>query len=93
MKQADFAVGDTVKVITQDLIEHKTQKTPFEGVVISLRGQDENRTFIVRRIATGQIAVERIFALGAPNIESVKVVKKSSVRRAKLYYLRSKTNK
>lgn len=93
MKQADFAVGDLVKVIVQDLVEKKTIKTPFEGIVIALRGNQENRTFTVRKPATGGIAVERIFSLEAPNIESVKVVKKGDVRRAKLYYLRSKANK
>lgn len=89
MKTIDFNVGDTVKVTTQDLVEQKT-KTPFEGVVIALRGNQENKTFTVRRQALAGVAVERIFSLSAPNIESVKVVKKGNVRRAKLYYLRKK---
>ena len=90
MKQADFGVGDSVKVIVQDLVEKKTIKTPFEGIVIALRGTQGNRTFTVRKLATGGIAVERIFSLDSPNIESVKIVKSGDVRRAKLYHLRSK---
>jgi len=90
MIKIDFNVGDTVKVITRDLAEQKTAKTPFEGIVIALRGIRENRTFTIRRQASQGVAVERIFSINSPNIENVKVVKTGKVRRAKLYYLRNK---
>lgn len=85
-----FQVGDIVKVITRDIEEDKLHGAPFEGVVISMRGYDNNRSFTVRKIATDKVAVERIFPLNSPHIQSVKVVKSTEIRRAKLYYLRNK---
>ncbi|MBI2327494.1 50S ribosomal protein L19 [Candidatus Curtissbacteria bacterium] len=88
MQKATFNVGDTIRVYTKDLSDQKLSKTPFEGIVIALRGQKENQTFTVRRNASAHVSVERIFPLDSPSIESVKVVKKGDVRRAKLYHLR-----
>jgi len=85
---ANFKVGDIVKVIFNPPVGAKTKPTPFEGMVIALRGQGANKTFTVRKIASNKIAVEKIFPLGAPVIEKVDVVKSTRVRRAKLYYLR-----
>lgn len=86
-------VGDIIKVTTRDPRSSKVHATPFEGVVISFRGEGENKTFTVRRVAQGNIAVERIFPFASPLIENIKVVKKGvKVRRAKLYYLRKKLN-
>ncbi len=85
-----FKVGDTVRVITRNPQDNKVHATPFEGVVISLRGQEVNKTFTVRKIATDKVAVERIFPLRSPAIENIKVVKSAKVRRAKLYYLRNR---
>jgi len=90
MQQSAFNVGDTIRVYTKDLTDRKPSKTPFEGIVIALRGQDENQTFTVRRNASAHVFVERIFPLNSPSIESINVVKKGDVRRAKLYYLRKK---
>lgn len=89
MQPATFNIGDTILVYTKNLSDQKSSKTPFEGVVISLRGQRENRTFTVRRQASAGVAVERIFPLTAPTLD-IKVIKKGDVRRAKLYYLRKK---
>ncbi|OGD92952.1 hypothetical protein A2697_05520 [Candidatus Curtissbacteria bacterium RIFCSPHIGHO2_01_FULL_41_44] len=90
MNEANFKVGDRVKVITRDLKDAKIAKSPFEGIVIVKKGQGENKTFTVRKIAVGRIAVEKIFSLNSPAIERVQVIKKGGVRRAKLYYLRKK---
>ncbi len=91
-----FNVGDTVRIDYKIVEEGKKERTqPFEGVVISIRGEGESKTFIVRKIATGRIGVERIFPLNSPWIVNLKVVKspKKRIRRAKLYYLRKKPKK
>lgn len=86
----NFKVGDIVKVVFNTPAGAKTKPTPFEGIVLALRGQGPNKTFTVRKIASNKIAVEKIFPLGAPVIEKVDVLKSTRVRRAKLYYLRKK---
>ena len=88
MDKAIFAVGDIIRVFTKDPQDKKVHATPFEGVVISFRGQKDSRTFIVRKRATDGVFVERIFPALSPSIEKISVVKQGSPRRAKLYYLR-----
>lgn len=91
-----FNVGDTVKIDYKIVEEGKKERTqPFEGVVISIRGRGENKTFTLRKIAIDQIGVERIFPFNSPWIQDLKVVKKpkKKIRRAKLYYLREKLKK
>lgn len=84
-----FAVGDTI-IVEQKIIEgEKSRSQPFEGIVIKIRGEGENKTFTVRKIATGKIGVERIWPLNSPWITNIKLKKKGQVRRAKLYYLRN----
>ncbi len=91
--ETSFGVGDTV-VVSQKIIEGgKTRTQPFEGIVIAIRGQGENKTFTVRKIATGGVGVERIWPLNSPWITKIKVKKKGKARRAKLYYLRNKAAK
>jgi large subunit ribosomal protein L19 len=91
-KVNDFSVGDTVRV-TFKFKEDNVEKTQvFEGVVIAKRSRGINATFTVRKISYG-VGVERIFPLYSPSIESIEVVRKSKVRRAKLYYLREKVGK
>lgn len=90
MQQAQFNVGDIVRVSTRDESEKKVHASTFEGVVIAMRGRDTGRTFTVRKIASGNVAVERIFPLASPYIQDIKVVKAGKVRRAKLYFLRNK---
>ncbi len=89
--EINFAVGDTVSVY-QKIREGSQSRTQiFKGIVLSIRGREENKSFIVRKIV-GDIAVERIWPLRSPNIEKVEVIAKSKkkVRRAKLYNLRLK---
>ncbi|MBI3616566.1 MAG: 50S ribosomal protein L19 [Candidatus Omnitrophica bacterium] len=87
-----FRVGDTVRVFVRILEEEKTRIQPFEGVVIARKGGGLSETFTVRRISYGE-GVERLFMLHSPFIEKILVVKRGSVRRAKLYYLRKKIGK
>ena len=90
MTQAAFKVGDQVRVTTRNPEDNKVHATPFVGIVIAMRGMGSGKTFTVRKIADGKVAVERIFPLGSPIIESISVVKSGNVRRAKLYYLRNR---
>jgi len=88
-----FSVGDQVRV-HQKIIEGEKERTSvFEGIVIAIRGRGENKTFTVRRIATGGIGVERIWPLNSPWITKIEVKKRGHVRRAKLYYLRERVGK
>ena len=91
-KIAPFQVGDTVKVFVKVVEGDKERIQPFEGVVISKRGSSIRETFMVRKVSFG-VGVERVFPIHSPAIEKVSVVRKGSVRRAKLYYLREKKGK
>ena len=85
-------IGDKVKVSTR-IVEGTRERTQiFEGLVISIRGRDVNKTFTLRKIGAGGVGVERIFPLSSPTLEKVSVVKKggAGVARAKLYYVRRK---
>ncbi|MCR4324791.1 MAG: 50S ribosomal protein L19 [Candidatus Curtissbacteria bacterium] len=91
-KNPAFKVGDIVRVITRSFEEKKINPAPFEGIVMAFGGSGTDRTFTVRKIGTNQVAVEKIFPVKSPYIESVKVIKNTRVRRAKLYYLRQRRN-
>jgi len=88
----DIYIGDTVKVgvIIQEGGKERTQ--PYEGVVIAMRNSGINKTITVRRVFQG-VGVERVFLLHSPRIESVKIMRRGKVRRAKLYYLRNRVGK
>ena len=87
-----FQVGDTVKVFVKVIEGDKERIQPFEGIVIARRGSTIRETFMVRKVSYG-IGVERIFPVHSPAIDRIEVLKKGSVRRAKLYYLRAKKGK
>ena len=91
-KVPSFNVGDTVKVFVKVVEGDKERIQPFEGVVIARRGSSSRETFMVRKVSFG-IGVERIFPLHSPSVERIDVMRKGSVRRAKLYYLREKKGK
>ena len=83
-----FRSGDTVNVGVRVVEGNKSRVQSFEGVVIAKSsGGGMDKTFTVRKISNG-VGVERIFPLNSPNVESIEVIKKGKVRRAKLYYLR-----
>jgi large subunit ribosomal protein L19 len=88
-----FKAGDTVRVAVEIKEGDKTRIQNFEGVCIALRGQGTGKTFTVRKIGANNIGVERIFPLYSDSIESITVVRRGKVRRAKLYYLRSRKGK
>ncbi len=88
-----FSVVDKVKVLQKIQEGDKTRLQAFEGIVIAIKGEGENKMFTVRKIGAGGIGVERIWPLNSPWLEDVKVIKKGKVRRAKLYYLRKKPTK
>ncbi|MEK7333639.1 MAG: 50S ribosomal protein L19 [Nitrospirota bacterium] len=87
-----FNVGDTVRVFVKVVEGDKERLQQFEGNVIARHGSGTRETFMVRKISFG-VGVERIFPLYSPVIDRIEVIKKGSVRRAKLYYLRDKKGK
>ena len=92
-KKWEIRPGNTIKVWQKIKEGDKTRLQSFEGLVIAHKhGFESGATFTVRKISQG-IGVERVFPLFSPNIESIDVVKKSKVRRSKLYYVRTKAAK
>lgn len=88
----DFAQGDTIKVGVR-IIEGNTERTQiFEGICIGKKNAGVRSSFTVRKLSHGE-GVERVFPTYSPRVESVELVRKGEVRRAKLYYLRGLTGK
>jgi ribosomal protein L19, bacterial type len=88
----DFRVGDNVKVYVKVVEGARERLQVFDGVVISRRNGGIRETFTVRKISFG-VGVERTFPLHSPKIDRIEITRKGKVRRAKLYYLRSRTGK
>src|ERR1700748_1807027 len=98
----EFRPGDTLKVnvkVVDVSFDEKTKQNKtrerlqgFEGVCIARQGQGLNESFTVRKISYGE-GVERVFPVYSPLVDSVAVIRKGKVRRAKLYYLRGRTGK
>jgi len=84
----EFKPGDTVRVQVRVVEGEKERLQAFQGVVIARRGGGTRETFTVRKISGG-VGVERIFPLHAPVVDSIEVLRRGRVRRAKLYYLRN----
>jgi large subunit ribosomal protein L19 len=87
-----FAPGDTVNVHVRVIEGDKERIQQFQGVVIGRHGSGMNATFTVRKISDG-VGVERIFPLHSPRLAKIEKIKEGSVRRAKLYYLRTLASK
>jgi large subunit ribosomal protein L19 len=87
-----FRAGDTLRVGVRVVEGTRTRTQNFEGVCIARSNRGINSNFTVRKMSFGE-GVERVFPLYSPNIESVTVVRRGIVRRAKLYYLRGRTGK
>jgi large subunit ribosomal protein L19 len=85
-------VGDTVKVGVRIREGEKERVQPYEGTVIAIRKGGLNTTVTVRRVFQG-IGVERVFLIHSPIVESIKVLRRGKVRRAKLFYLRDRVGK
>ncbi|MFZ1427149.1 MAG: 50S ribosomal protein L19 [Geminicoccaceae bacterium] len=88
----DFRPGDTVRVNVKVIEGTRERVQAFEGVCIARRNRGINSAFTVRKISYGE-GVERVFPLYSPRIDSIDVVRRGRVRRAKLYYLRGRTGK
>ncbi len=88
----DFSPGDTVRVHVRVLEGGRERTQLYEGVVIARKGGGIRETFTVRKISYG-VGVERIFPVHAPIIQTIEVLRRGHVRRAKLYYLRDRLGK
>jgi len=89
MKQnlPEFRAGDTVRVQVRIVEGNRERVQAFEGIVIAISGAGGRRTFTVRKVSYG-VGVERIFPLHSPKLDTIEVVRRGQVRRAKLFYLR-----
>lgn len=88
----EFQPGDTVVVNVKVKEGERSRVQAYEGVVIARTGGGLQESFTVRKISYGE-GVERVFPVYSPNIDSIKVVRRGKVRRAKLYYLRDRRGK
>ena len=89
---ADFAVGDTVKVHNKIKEGNRERIQIFEGTVIKRQGGSNRETFKVRKFSNG-VGVEKTWPVHSPFVEKIEVVRHGKVRRAKIYYLRSRVGK
>ena len=87
-----FEPGDTIQVNVKVVEGERTRIQAYEGVCIGRAGSGINENFTVRKISYGE-GVERVFPLYSPMIDSIEVVRRGKVRRAKLYYLRGRRGK
>ena len=88
----EFRAGDTLRVGVRVVEGERTRVQNFEGVCIARSNRAINSNFTVRKMSFGE-GVERVFPLYSPNVDSIEVVRRGVVRRAKLYYLRGRTGK
>ena len=88
----EFRAGDTVRVNVNIDEGNRSRVQAFQGVVLARRGDGLRETFMVRKVSFG-VGVERTFPLHSPSIESIEVISRGRVRRAKLYYLRDRHGK
>ncbi len=91
-KLAEFSIGDTVRVNVKVVEGSRERVQAYEGVCIAIKNAGLNSAFTVRKISYGE-GVERVFPLYSPRIESVERIRRGAVRRAKLYYLRTRRGK
>ena len=87
-----FGPGDTVRVNVKVVEGSRERIQAFEGVCIGRKSRGVNSSFTVRKLSYGE-GVERVFPLYSPRVDSIQVVRRGDVRRAKLYYLRGRTGK
>jgi len=94
-KEVEFGIGDRVKVFQRIKEGEKTRLAFFDGMVLAIKGNSGRKMFTVRRIGEASIGIERIFPIDLPTIERIEVVKRGTmgVKRAKLYYTRTKSTK
>ncbi|MCW1375651.1 50S ribosomal protein L19 [Campylobacter jejuni] len=89
----DFRAGDTLKLAIRIKEGDKTRIQNFEGICIARRGNGVSETFIVRKMGANNVGVERIFPIYSESLESITVLRRGRVRRARLFYLRDRRGK
>ncbi|EAI1046259.1 50S ribosomal protein L19 [Campylobacter coli] len=89
----EFRAGDTLRLAIRIKEGDKTRIQNFEGICITRRGNGVDETFIVRKMGANNVGVERIFPIYSESLESITVVRKGRVRRARLFYLRDRRGK
>lgn len=92
-KVPHFKAGDTLRVGIKIIEGDKSRIQNFEGICIAVRGNGVDRTFTVRKIGANNIGVEKIFPIFSDSIDKIEVLRIGRVRRAKLYYLRTRRGK
>lgn len=89
----EFRAGDTLRLAIRIKEGDKSRIQNFEGICIARRGSGTGETFIVRKIGANNIGVERIFPVYSESLESISLVRRGAVRRARLFYLRNRRGK
>ena len=89
----DFRAGDTLRIATRIKEGDKTRIQNCEGICIARRGSGTGETFIIRKIGANSVGVERIYPIYSESLESITVLRRGRVRRAKLFYLRDRRGK
>ncbi|AJC84911.1 50S ribosomal protein L19 [Campylobacter volucris] len=89
----EFRAGDTLRLAIRIKEGDKTRIQNFEGICIARRGNGVDETFIVRKIGANNVGVERIFPIYSESLESISVLRRGRVRRARLFYLRDRRGK
>lgn len=93
LQDQTYNVGDTVRVHQRITEDDKTRIQVFEGLIIAIKGRQENRSFTVRKIGANNIGVERIIPVLSPIIDKIEIKSRGKVRRSKLYYLRDRVGR
>lgn len=92
-QEQTISSGDTVRV-HQEIVEGGNKRTQvFEGIVIAIKGRENNKSFTVRKIGANNIGVEKIFPIMLPSIKKIEVKRHGKTRRSKLYFLRDRKGK
>ncbi|WP_291952965.1 50S ribosomal protein L19 [Campylobacter sp.] len=89
----EFRAGDTLRLAIRIKEGDKARIQNFEGICIARRGNGVDETFIVRKIGANNVGVERIFPIYSESLESINVLRRGRVRRARLFYLRNRRGK
>lgn len=89
----EFRAGDTLRLAIRIKEGDKTRIQNFEGICIARRGNGVDETFIIRKMGANNVGVERIFPIYSESLESITVLRKGRVRRARLFYLRDRRGK
>lgn len=89
----EINIGDTVRVHQEISEGKKTRVQVFEGIVMAIKNREVNKSFTVRKIASGNVGVEKIFPVLMPSIKKIEVKRRGEIKRSKLYYLRDKVGK